>query len=289
MLRRSLAALAALVVLSGCGTGTGAREPALPSPGRDNKQLIEAAKADCMKGKGFKYVSFVMVGTDMGIDEKIWLGDYAAMKADRTKRGYGVFYLLVHREKMRAAADETPDNPNYALRAELSNSQAKTYDKALESCEAQAIKQVTGKVVKSNEDWSSQASKAGARRIERELNGDPELAKLAAAMGDCLAAKGHQVTANSPRAMSEWGYTLFRRQLHDLAREQDDEIPPYDPDSEMWYSPGRLSAEDARRHLDREIKVALEDLECGKNFYAAYLPRSEKIYKEVRAEFGLGD
>jgi len=49
-----------------------------------------------------------------------------------------------------------------------------------------------------------------------------------------------------------------------------------------------MTADEARPYLAREIKEALDDLECGKDFYPVYAPRSRDIDHRVYAEFGMG-
>ncbi|MFI7703034.1 hypothetical protein [Nonomuraea sp. NPDC049480] len=44
----------------------------------------------------------------------------------------------------------------------------------------------------------------------------------------------------------------------------------------------------ARQHANREIKAALDDLECGKDFYAAYEPKNREISERVSQMFGRG-
>ncbi|MEV1167222.1 hypothetical protein [Nonomuraea sp. NPDC049784] len=88
MTRKTLpTALLALAVLCGCGGA--AETAAAPSPSaaaKDKKHQFEAAKADCMKQKGFKYIPYVYPqpqGTEEG--RRRAAGDYQAMRKYREK------------------------------------------------------------------------------------------------------------------------------------------------------------------------------------------------------------
>ena len=47
-----------------------------------------------------------------------------------------------------------------------------------------------------------------------------------------------------------------------------------------------LTPYQARPYLAREIKAALDNLECGKDFYALYTPKKRELDLRVRREFG---
>ncbi|MBT2234651.1 hypothetical protein [Nonomuraea sp. NEAU-A123] len=208
----------------------------------------------------------------------------AAMAAYRAKWGFSVFSALIY-HKGRASGDR-PLDPNSSLRLDLSDTQRQAYDKASDACEAQAVGQVTGKTVTSEGDWFDQVDKLQAQRVKRELDGDGRLVELASAMADCMAGKGYQITSKNPTSIVDWGAMLFRREMHELARKEGgDDVPPYNPN--MWYAPTHLQPAAAQRFLDREIKTALDDLECGKAFYVAYLPRAEEIVQRTQLEFGM--
>ncbi|MEV0348899.1 hypothetical protein AB0H88_24245 [Nonomuraea sp. NPDC050680] len=64
-----------------------------------------------------------------------------------------------------------------------------------------------------------------------------------------------------------------------------DDIPDKGLPDGQYYEP-RIPVNTARQYLNREIKAALDDLECGKDFYAAYLPRNAEIVRRVEREFG---
>ncbi|WP_327587442.1 hypothetical protein OHA25_10885 [Nonomuraea sp. NBC_00507] len=281
--RPLLLAVLCLVGMAGCASTTQARpapETISGSPS-DQPQRIQSAIADCMKQKGFKYVAWV---PDPKIDDewkKATSGDYAAMRKERQEQGFGVFFLLAHPDRKQALWSET-DSPNFAIKNELSPAQQAAYDKALTSCKAQAVKQVTGRVVKSDEDRAEQENQMIKQTLDRELNGDPRLVELASAMGDCLKGKGYRVDSVKPVDMSHRGWKEFEEQKKRIAL--NDDIP--DKDSRGGYIDPRLPPATARQHLAKEVRAALDDLECGKDFYAAYMPKQNEISRRVVQLFG---
>ncbi|WP_271215367.1 hypothetical protein [Streptosporangium carneum] len=292
MPKRSFLVVAVLVVLAGCGTATATdgggavRQPATPTGKQDNRHRFQAIKADCMKRKGFRYVPYVsaMKGTDE--QEKDYSGDYAAMKARRSKYGFEIFSWFVYPREMgnpAARPADAPVNPNFAIKNDLSPAQQDAYDEMSEACDAQAYKQITGKVVKSMDDWSAQTNALIDQRTGRELDGDPKLVELASAMADCLTGKGYRLTSTKPTAMNVWGWRLFTAERDEIASK--DDTPETDLPKGHYYLP-RLTPARARPLLDREIKVALEDLECGREFYPAFRPRNAEIVRQVEAEYG---
>ncbi|WP_214417193.1 hypothetical protein [Sphaerisporangium fuscum] len=294
MPKRSLLTLAAFVVLTGCGTGTGAtaRPSATPSAtgGQSHEHKFQALKADCMKEKGFKYVAYVPspVSGQSSEDDEHWSGDYAAMKAHRAKYGFGVFSTIVYAREMRGAgADGASANPNFAIIRDLSPDQQEAYTKAGNACDVQVIKKLTGKTVKSRHEAAEKKNKLIEQTTARQLDGDPKLVQLASAMADCLTRKGYQVTTTNPLAMAYWGAKKFGKEMHDLARQEDKGIPEYQPtQTGMGYYIPHLKPDVARPYLDKEIKVALDDLECGKDFYAAFMPKSTEITMRIEEQYG---
>ncbi|RVX45599.1 hypothetical protein EDD27_8411 [Nonomuraea polychroma] len=279
-------AVLCLVGMAGCASTTQARpapETTSGSPS-DQPQRIQSAIADCMKQKGFKYVAWV---PDPKIDDqwkKAVSGDYAAMRKQRQEEGFGVFFLLAHPDRKRAIWSET-DSPNFAIKNELSPAQQAAYGKALTSCRTQAIKQINGRVVKSDEDWAEQENQMLKQTLDRELNGDPRLVELAAAMGDCLKGKGYRVDSVRPVDMSNRGWNEFEDKKKRIA--MNDDIPEKGLPRGRYFEP-RLAPAAARQYLAKEVQAALDDLECGKKFYAAYLPKNTEISERVVQQFGGG-
>ncbi|GGQ26280.1 hypothetical protein [Streptosporangium pseudovulgare] len=285
MPRRSLAALAVLCALAGCGTSPSARSATPSAPPDDTARRIQSVLADCMKGEGFTYVPFVPPPPSLpeGM-QKAAGGDYAAMKAERSKTGFGVFSTLVYPHDFTDIGEPGAD-PNWKIQRDLSPAQQKAYDKAETSCQGRAITKVTGKVVRSEEDRFTQLNQVIDQTVRRELDGDPALAELASAMSGCLSRQGYKVTSAKPTDMALRGERAFTAQKDEVAK--NDDIPDTDLPEGKYYDPTHLSASEARRHLDQEIKAALDDLECGKDFYPAYLPKFHEIVRRVQGEFGV--
>ncbi|GLX01203.1 hypothetical protein Misp02_52890 [Microtetraspora sp. NBRC 16547] len=283
--------LCALTVLGGCG---GAAESAQPTPNaaaKDKKHQLEAVKADCMKQKGFKYVAYVRP-EKQDSDEQIKRasGDYEAMRKYRAKFGFGVFAEFVYPKEMQGSAE--PDaNPNREIQSRLSAAQGGAYRKAFDACVIAAVKQVIGKDLKSADDYYEQMNMAMRRATAAELDGDPQLVELATAMAGCLKGKGYPVGKTTPGAMSDRGFRVFWAQSDKLGRQQRPDVPDVAPPAkdgqiQMTYQPD-LTVAEARPYLNKEIKAALDDLECGKDFYPAYSPRSKAITGRLFEEFGM--
>ncbi|WP_431895687.1 hypothetical protein [Nonomuraea sp. bgisy101] len=276
-----------LALLAGCGATAAETEPS-PQAAQGIEQRKEAELATCMKGKGFKYVAFVAKGRQLSEQRKAAFGgDYAAMKAERGKYGFGHFSLYVYPKEFDSPMykPEKPEiNPNWAIQSSLSEQQRKAYDDAHESCYTAAIKKLTGKVVKSSMDHYEQVAKARTQAEIRELDGDPTLVEKAARMADCLKGQGYRVSKTNPTAIATRGSDEIRAQVENLGKT--DDVDDSKLPEGQFYEP-TLTAAQARPYLTKEIKVALDDLECGKDFYAAYLPREQEIDTKVDAEYGI--
>ena len=232
-----------------------------------------------MKGKGFRYVPWVpKIGTPEE-QRKAWTGDYEEMKKDRSETGFGIFVPQANRKALWKEAD----SPNFVIKNQLSEAQQAAYAKALTACRSQSVKQVTGKVITSDADRAEQENKLIQQVVERELNGDPKLITLASATGDCLKGKGYRVDSLRPSDLNGRGSNEFEAQKRQIAL--NDDIPEKDLPEGQYYEP-HLPAATAKQYLAKEVKAALDDLECGKDFYAAYLPRNAEIVNRVSAEFG---
>lgn len=275
--RLTLAASLAATVLCGCGTAVGSAASPSPSPVGDKKHQFQAVKADCMKQKGFKYVPYVMPEEEQTEEERRRAsGDYQAMRKYREKYGFGVFAMLVYPEEMtRMAGAPGPGevNPNMNIQRELSKAQQEAYTKAEDSCTVTAAKQVLGLTVKSRTDYLAEWAAAYKRAI-REMDGDPKLVEPAAAMATCLKGKGYTVDQTKPSDMAEHGSKVFLNQFGKLNRELREDMPTIPP-------------QQARPHLNGEIKAALDDLECGKDFYPVYEPRKSAIKQRIDDQFAF--
>ncbi|WP_433354134.1 hypothetical protein ACQP25_11495 [Microtetraspora malaysiensis] len=218
----ALLCLGALGALGGCGGAAESSQPeqsaAAKAPEGDKKHQFEAAKADCMKSKGFKYVAYVPP------------------------------------EKQK-------------------------------SDEEMAL----GKDLKPGDDFYAQMNRASERAMAA-VDSDPGLIELAATMAGCLKEKGYPVGKTTPTAMSNRGLFAFLDLSDKLGRKQRNlpEVAPPVKDGQlkMTYQPD-LSAAEAKPYLDREIKAALDDLECGKDFYAVISPKEDAVNRQIFDEFGM--
>ncbi|GAA4223196.1 hypothetical protein FHR32_001883 [Streptosporangium album] len=281
------AAALAVAVLTGCGADPAPaaapaatdKAPASADPQGKRRQM-EAMRADCMKGKGFKYTANVPGPRKIPAEElQARTGDYDAMRKDREKRGFGVFSGYVYSEPtIRQMFD---GNPNTSILKALSETQQKAWDTADQTCYGAAFSKFTGKKVTSSMDALAQMSEKSKELRGRELDGDGELIKLAQAFGDCLKGKGHRVTSLKPTAIARAGQDRFQAEVEKLGAEQ------HPGEKSPGFFPPELTPDQARPYLTREIKGALEDLECGKDFYAVYQPKQWEVAEKVDAEFGV--
>ncbi|MFC4011948.1 hypothetical protein ACFOY2_32275 [Nonomuraea purpurea] len=289
-------ALLALVVLSGCGGA--AENAATPSPSgsptaaKDKKHQFEAAKADCMKQKGFKYVPYVKPDRQLTEEQRqAESGDYQAMLKHRKKYGFEIFAQFVYPKEPgspEAQAAAGSPNPNLAIREKLSDTQHTAYLKVMDSCMSAAGKQVLGIEIKSVMDWYNQTFTASKQTIKSELDSDPKLIELGGAMATCLKSKGYTVTNAAPTALSVRGREEFMALEDKLGREQRGDVPDKPTGGgEKEYARADLTPAQAKPHLAKETKSAVDDLECGKDFYLAYLPRETAIRQRVHERYAM--
>ncbi|MEV4580824.1 hypothetical protein AB0K16_47100 [Nonomuraea jabiensis] len=161
----------------------------------------------------------------------------------------------------------------------------------MDACQVSAANKVLGLKLKSTDDFNRARFRASVRARKTTLNTDPELVELATAMAACLKGKGYAVGDTAPVAMSDQGQRTWQLKQDKLGREQMDDVPDVAPPAEddkvpMYYVP-TLTPEEARPYLAKEIRQALDDLECGKDFYRAYLPKELSVQRQVSAQFGM--
>ncbi|MBN6054250.1 hypothetical protein JYK22_20075, partial [Nonomuraea sp. RK-328] len=158
------------------------------------------------------------------------------------------------------------------------------------ACAVVAAKQVLGKTVTSDTDLFEQLLTASDKASEREIDGDAELVKLASSMATCLTGKGYKVSGTRPMDMQQRGRNEFLDQEDEIGRRQREDVPDVPPPTkkgEIKRTFGaKLTPAEAKPYLAKEIKAALDDLECGKDFYRVYTPKSEAIDQRVAEEFG---
>ncbi|MEU6999573.1 hypothetical protein [Nonomuraea sp. NPDC046570] len=286
MLKRSCVTVAALL-LTGCGTTTTPVAEEAPKKADMSKQrLMESSIATCMKQAGFKYVP--NVGRDeqpSSTEAGLAAGDYATMKADRAKYGFRVFSGLAYPDDPGSGAlvADFGADPNWKITQALSDKQTKAYEKATDRCHAKAARKVLGKDVKDWRDQANQAAELVDKLTARELDGDAKVIALAQTMAGCLNAKGYRIPAARPSAVAGAMAATFTAEREALLAKQ--------YGAETASSKGvtlvpDLPAEEAQVVLRREIKAALDDLECGKEFYPVFAPRKQDIERRVSEEFG---
>jgi hypothetical protein len=159
----------------------------------------------------------------------------------------------------------------------------------VKACFVVAAKQVLGKKVTSDIDLLEQGEAVSGPAYEREIDGDAELIKLATSMATCLTGKGYKVSSTKPSELWQRGWREFLDQEDRIGRRQREDVPdvPSPPKKgEVKRTFGAtLTPAQAKPYLDKEIKAALDDLECGKDFYRVYTPKAEAIDQKVAAEF----
>ncbi|MFI9557110.1 hypothetical protein [Nonomuraea endophytica] len=285
--------VAALAVLTGCGSVRAGGEPeagASATPGTatvDKKLQMESIQADCMKQKGFKYVAYVPPEEKQTAAEiKRDNGDYQEMRKYREKYGFEVFAEFIYPGEVGISKEETKvdKDPNGKITRDLSTAQYEAYRKALESCFSRAAKQVLGKTVTQRMDIYQQFAKAKKLMVAREMDGDQRLVGLASAMADCLRGKGYTITKTAPRDISRGVHNTVNDTMSRIGAKQ--EGVEWKPGSKTII-PAKLTAAQARPYLQKEIKAALDDLECGKDFYPVYNPKDLKINNTLFAEYAM--
>ncbi|MBN6054749.1 hypothetical protein JYK22_22620, partial [Nonomuraea sp. RK-328] len=161
----------------------------------------------------------------------------------------------------------------------LSAGKLKKWRAADESCFSQAVKEVLGKTVISREDYYDQLE-AAVRKSLGVLDQDKQLVMLGKQFAACLG-----VSQTAPTALDGLSHTKIVRQASDVAKKAWKGELPKAPTGKSVFRPNLKPAE-ARPYLDKEIKAALKDLECGKDFYPAHSPKAMEITSRVYQEFG---
>ncbi|MBB5083322.1 hypothetical protein [Nonomuraea endophytica] len=258
--RLAVCGLLGLALLAGCGAESTAAAP--ESGAKDKRHERETLIADCMKQKGFKYVIHVPPFKQSDLEKRVASGDYASLKEVRSKYGFGAFSRFVYKDE---GGEPERKDPNEAIKAGLDKGQLEAYELQAKTCYTTAVKKVFGFEVKSLADFSDLTAKE-IERVDRELNGDAKLNELAGPFAQCLTGKGEKVSSSKPLDLAARG----SQEWEELVAKQKEP-----------------SAAAARPYLTREIKSALTDLECGKEFYAAFNPLSTRLNSEARVKFGF--
>ncbi|MFI8181933.1 hypothetical protein OG539_21990 [Actinacidiphila glaucinigra] len=294
-----VAAAAGVLVLAGCSQGDGGSaapaaaagpgdrapsskaaangELAVPEGADEGTRQIyvsENATAACMRKKGFTYTPHVSgVGAaEIPVDGQ----DYELAKKYREKFGFGFFAPAVYPDDPTVAgskAHEAQDtNPDRAYLDALSPAQRKAYDKAmgtakqlasgkkvmLPGCVKEGIEKGYGpEKSQAQLDRERAENEEQDRAAKQALNGDPQLISLAQQFASCLRDEGIAVTTTQPTAIG------------DMVKFATVSLTPSSGVQNM-------DEEEGRAKLTQEIGIALKDLECGKNFRAAYFPKLAK-------------
>ncbi len=267
-----------LAVLTACATGYA--EAGTPSPGPSgntslnpsanisNRTKIEYEIPSCMKQKGFRYVPEL---PPPATSERLRAisGDLSAMKRFREKYGLGIFSWYVYPDEYKRYFGLFWNSPNNKIADALSETQRKSYEAAWDACLTQASRKILKRDIKSAYDLMKQYEVARSSAINAL---DAEFAESAKTFRSRLREKGYRVGSLKPSEL-EHGY------LHAEYNKEHDRLTKN--------STITLSADQARPFLKREIKAALDDLECGKDFYPAYLSKFTEVNRRVAEEYGF--
>ncbi|WP_294013367.1 hypothetical protein [Streptomyces sp.] len=232
--------------------------------------------ATCMRAKGFTYTPHVSQDGAGDAINDVDGKDYAAAKKFRSKYGFGLYAGAVYRNDPNVWGSEAymnkDTNPDSAYLKALTPTQKKAYDTAfgakgptdahnklgLTGCLKEAYDKAYGPE-KSQAEIEKQAAEDKERALaaKQALNGNPELVRLAQQFASCLTKDGINVTTTQPTEMGD----MVKFQVGS-------QLPPNGILS--------LSKSEATAKLTHEIDLAKKDLECGKDFRAAYFAKYAK-------------
>jgi hypothetical protein len=250
----------------------GAGQLAVPDGTDDETKksyLMENAIAACMKKQGFSYTPHVATppaAPSGSVDGE----DYALAKKSREKYGFGFYAAAVYPDDPKAGGKFGGKTPFPADddQTGLTPAQLKAYDVALTGPPAKSKAEEKpggcdneGRILAYGPPLSAAAEeKAEDARKEKNradglaLNGDTQLVQLAQEYAACLTAQGIPVSTTQPTGMA----TMVRLDIGKALPEHH-----------------TLTREAALPRLTQDISVALKDLECGKEFRAAYFPKEK--------------
>lgn len=285
------------------GSTSGGSGPAAEGkPGADGKLEIPAgsdddtkkqymvtnAVAECMKKAGFAYVPYVHVANAANRDDND--RDYASARKIREKYGFGAFAPDVYPGDpqvpgSKVAASEDPNTATFQAlpqdrkdawnAAMMGSTDAAKMKQAMADgggCLGAAQTKVYGDKTKSKAD--AEAAAEAARRNRLNLNGDPELTRLAQGFASCLRGKGYPVETTAVTEIRNAERFVWMGKAAQLTQNRPQ---PADIDQPARPQSGpTLDAATARTMLTQEIQASLADLDCGKDFRAAYYPKFDK-------------
>ncbi|MGN9837536.1 hypothetical protein ACTMTI_05370 [Nonomuraea sp. H19] len=250
------------------------------------KAAMEETRVACMQEQGFTYLAEPVIKRTWQPGERERLtGDYEALRAYRAKYGFGVWSKVVYPRDtvVNPVSGENPNNENLMA---MSAEELKKWRAADDGCFAKAAKQHLGKTVTSY--WDDYLTKLNAALDKSlvPLDKDKQLAQLGERFAKCLG-----VSPTKPSALAELGQSQYTKQATEVAKKQHKGPLPKVPKGHILIMKPLLKPEEARPYLDKEIKAALKDLECGKSFYAVYSPKAwaakERVYQEFAVDHAL--
>ncbi|MGV9386291.1 hypothetical protein ACWDRB_61545 [Nonomuraea sp. NPDC003707] len=246
----------------------------------DKQRQMEDKRVACMTGQDLAYVAALAPERQWQPGERERLaGDLKALRTYRARYGFGVWSPNVY-PKDEVVNPTSPDNPNNKTLMSLSDAELKKWRAADDVCFSQTVKEVLGKTVTSQEDYYDQLEAAVQKSLSI-LDQDKELVRLGKQFATCLG-----VGETRPTALDGLSHTKIVRQASEVARKAwKGELPKAPKGKTVIFRPNLKPAE-AKPYLDKEIKAALKDLECGKAFYPAYSPKAVEITSRVYREFG---
>jgi hypothetical protein len=243
----------------------------------DNPEVkIENAIADCMKQQGFTYVPFAQVYESP--DSPRFRYAYASSLLEpedkvrqwRKKYGFGTVAAVLFPNDTQVAPPKERVNPNNAITAALDPAQLKAYYKALLGSEAKGggleakdvpkrikkhdndvaafKKSCTGKhVVDDSAGGGNPAKTPANHRLVVKFKNDPAVESATDEYGSCMKGRGHKISDLNSSPLS-----ISSAAMNDGAGSV---LEPADTEA------SESSTKPTQRDLDKEVKVALDDLE----------------------------
>jgi hypothetical protein len=281
------AVVLSLVFLAGCSAGSGnAGQAASTAPAGNSAESKEVADsfqienlvADCMKAHGFNYVPSPQKpdsGESSPVRRNAALVPYGQLKEARQKYGFGYFAAVVFPGDPNVARrDMGPANPNEAVKKGLDPAQRKVYDVTLNGtpvpgggknttggCYQDSYMKVHGSVPAADPAAES-AKSATAEQAVQAFRSDSQAIQAAQGYASCLKNGGYTVTGTAPGDVEDT-VQLAASQLFQTARANG----------------ANIDAATAKQGLANEIKMALDDLECGKAYEVIAKPFVETMMK----------
>ncbi|MEU9469703.1 hypothetical protein AB0D78_24305 [Streptomyces avermitilis] len=248
--------------------------PADASADVKKRYIVEKTIAACMKKQGFTYTPEPPM--DIASSWAHEGADYELTKKFRQKYGFGYAAAAVYPDDPQMSGSKAADKPsaNAEYVASLTPGQKTAYDKAMggppdpktgekdwTGCQGTANKEAYGSASAQERSTETQSQNQANAQA---LNGDPKLVGLAQSYASCLKKDGIPVTTTQVTSMGE----MVKLQVAMAAPAGLGAGPVADGTDTK-----RMSKEEALPLLTKEIDLAMKDLDCGKDFRAAYFPK----------------